>query len=127
MANAIMGLNKTVRGGHVYVSVLLMYDIPAPQQETDLDGNPIVLTPSAGLPAESELGTSPITPAEKNEFDIGTSVWAVREFLLRPGMDAAAMAAEARKLWASQQAILFAEYQALAGTWEYTGVRISPT
>jgi hypothetical protein len=84
------------------------------------------LSPSADLPPEAALGTSPITQAEKDAFDAGTSIWALHEFVLRSGMDAADMAAEARKGWTARQAELLVKYNALASTWEYTGTRITP-
>jgi len=129
MPDAILGLKKEVRGedSDVFIVVLLMYDIPPAQLQTDVNGDPIVLSPSAGLPAESALGPEPVTQAEKDEFDAGTSVWAIHSFLLRPTMDNADMIAEARKGWAARRLELIAEYEALAGSWENTGVRISPT
>jgi len=125
MADAIMGLTKA----NGRVSVLLMYDVPPGSIKTDpTTTENVVLSPSADLPAESSIGPNPVTQAEKDEFDAGTMVYRVHTFGINSDWpdETAGIVAEARKGWAAMQAILLAEYDAKAASWDHAGVRITP-
>lgn len=127
MADGILGLKKYKRGEQIRQRVLLLYDIPLAVRKTDPDGNPIVLSPSSSLPPEADLGTSPITQAEKDEFDAGTMCFLIHDFGLKAEwVDDTEMIATARDGWAARQSELLANYNQMADDFEYTGIRITP-
>jgi hypothetical protein len=131
MTNEIMALKKYTRTRdgreEERIKVLLLYDIPVGIRLTDAGGNPIVLTPSTGLPAEAlDVNLpNPITAAEQAEFDAGTGAFFVHEFGIHPGWGQAEVLATAQRGWHSRQAELLAAYNAMGNSWQWAGVRVA--